>query len=107
MNDLICISNFSKSQERVNRRTGKWMLWFNIIIMISYLIMFLTDIMNVLIMVLMICTSLCGILFGLYMLSEARNYKIIGDIADEILFTIKKNEERKDKEGKSVLYFER
>lgn len=63
--------------------------------------------MNVLIMVLMICTSLCGILFGLYMLSEARNYKIIGDIADEILFTIKKNEERKDKEGKSVLYFER
>ena len=107
MNDLICISNFSKSQERINRRTGKWMLWFNIIITISYLVMFLIDIMNVLIMVLMFCTSLCGILFGLYMLSEARNYKVIGDIADEILFAIKKNEERKDKERKSVLYFER
>ena len=99
MDDLICISNFSKSQERVNRRTGKWMLWFNIIITISYLVMFLIDVMNVLIMVLMSCTSFCGILFGLYMLSEARNYKIIGDIADDILFAIKKYEERKNKEG--------
>ena len=90
MDDLICISNFSKSQERVNRRTGKWMLWFNIIITISYLVMFLTDVMNIFIMVLMSCTSFCGILFGLYMLSEARNYKIIGDIADDILFAIKK-----------------
>lgn len=99
MDDLICISNFSKSQERVNRRTGKWMLWFNIIITISYLVMFLTDVMNIFIMVLMSCTSFCGILFGLYMLSEARNYKIIGDIADDILFAIKKYEERKNKEG--------
>ena len=99
MDDLICISNFSKRQERVNRRTGKWMLWFNIIITISYLVMFLTDVMNIFIMVLMSCTSFCGILFGLYMLSEARNYKIIGDIADDILFAIKKYEERKNKEG--------
>ena len=99
MDDLICISNFSKSQERANRRTGKWMLWFNIIITISYLVMFLTDVMNIFIMVLMSCTSFCGILFGLYMLSEARNYKIIGDIADDILFAIKKYEERKNKEG--------
>ena len=106
MNDLVCISNFSKSQERINRRTGRWMLWFNVIIVISYLIMFLMDIMHVLIMVLMSCTSLCGILFGLYMLSEAKNYKIIGDIADDILFTIKNYEKRKDKEGKSVFYVE-
>lgn len=106
MNDLICISNLSKDQERFNRKMGRYMLWFNIAMVIVYVIMFLTGIMNVFVAFIMASTSFCGILFGLYMLSEARVYKFIGDTADDILFKIKIYEKRKDKEGKSVLHIE-
>lgn len=106
MNDLICISNLSKDQERSNRKMGRYMLWFNIAMIIVYVVMFLTDIMNVFVAFMMACVSLCGILFGLYMLSEARIYKFIGDITDDILFKIKTYEKRENKEGKPVLHIE-
>lgn len=107
MNDLICISNLSKDQERSNRKIGRYMLLFNTAMIIVYVVMFLTDIMNLFVAFMMACVSLCGILFGFYMLYEARAYKFIGDITDDILFKIKTHEARENKERESILHAER
>ena len=106
MNDLICISNLSKDQERSNRKIGRYMLLFNTAMIIVYVAMFLTGIMNVFVAFMMVCVSLCGILFGFYMLSEAMVYKFIGDTTDDILFKIKTYGKRENKERESVLHIE-
>lgn len=108
--DLTSISNFANDRSKSNNSIANWLFLLNIIMLIVYiLVAVFNDGTHIIVTVSSICVSLCGILFGLYMKAEAKSYKFIRDAANELLFNIlkKENEERKNKEGESVLYAER
>lgn len=108
--ELTSISNFANDRSKSNNSIANWLFLLNIIMLIVYvLVAAFSDGAHIIVTISSICMSLCGILFGFYMKAEARSYKFIRDAANELLFNIlrKENEERENKERKSVLHAER